>query len=199
MYTSSNNADGFYNNYISRGLCGTGPVNQQDFTIQDAANIGLRPNYNSDGLCWICPLGCMYVPSSHPRKEQIQETLLTFANKGAHPIYVNLPFFELSPNKIHAIKSINSPENLPEYIIQILEIISLNHLPHKVKLFVRNCDTTKHQYNQCTLIGSSDSLLGYSGTRDNNWNILNLDFFLELVSTPEEWEGHRASQQQKYC
>ena len=120
---------------------------------------------------------------------------MTFANKGAHPIYVNLPFFELSPNKIHAIKSIKLPENLPEYIIQILEIISLNHLPHEVKLFVRHCDTTKHQYNQCTLIGSSDSLLGYSGTRDNNWNIRNLDFFLELVSIPEEWEGYRASQQ----
>ena len=46
MYTSSDDDDdGYYDNYISRGLCGTGPVNKQDFTIQDALNIGLQPKY----------------------------------------------------------------------------------------------------------------------------------------------------------
>ena len=35
MYTSlDDNDDGYFDNYISRGLCGTGPVNPQDFTIQ---------------------------------------------------------------------------------------------------------------------------------------------------------------------
>ena len=93
MYTSSDNDDdGYYNNYISRGLCGTSPVNQQDFTIQDAINIDLSLKYKSEGLCWICPLGCLYLPSSHPDREKIQEKLLLFANKGTHPIYFNLPF-----------------------------------------------------------------------------------------------------------
>ena len=84
--------DGYDDKYISRALlCGTGPVNQKDFTIQDALNIGLKPNYNSDGRgCWICPLGCLYVPTSHPRREEFHEALLTIANKGSHPIYVNL-------------------------------------------------------------------------------------------------------------
>ena len=186
----------YYDNYISRGLCGTGPVNQQDFTIQDAANMGLRPNYKSDGRgCWIFPLGCLYVPSGHPRREEFHEALLTIANKGSHPIYVKLTYFELSPDKIHAIKSINTTENLTEYIIHILYNISINHLPHEVEMFVRNCDTTKHQYNQCTLIGSSDCLLGYSGTLANNWNLGNLDFFLELTATPEEWKGWLAIKQ----
>ena len=96
MYTSSDdNDDGYFDNYISRGLCGTGPVNQQDFTIQDALNIGLRPYRCPGGYCWICPLGCLYVPRSHPDREKIQEELLLFANKGTHQIYINLPFFEL--------------------------------------------------------------------------------------------------------
>ena len=100
-----NNNDWYYYNYISRGLCGTGPVKQQDFTIHDAVNIGLTPNYNYDGRgCSICPLGCLYVPASHPRREEYHEALLTIANKGSHPIYVNLPFFELSPWKIDTIK-----------------------------------------------------------------------------------------------
>ena len=89
--------DGYYDNYISRGLCGTGPVNQQDFTIQDAVNIGLRPKYASDGHCWICPLGCLYVPRSHPEREKIQEELLLFANKVTHPVYTNLPFLNYHP------------------------------------------------------------------------------------------------------
>ena len=99
-YTSLDDVqDGHNDNYISRALLrGTGPVNQRDFTIHDAMNIGLEPNYNSDGRgCFICPLGCLYVPASHPQREEFHEALLRIANKGSHPIYVNLPFFELSP------------------------------------------------------------------------------------------------------
>ena len=99
-YTSLNNEDGFANNcipsavpaaatytslndeqdehddnYISRAfLRGTGPVNQRDFTIHDAMNIGLQPNYNSDGRgCFICPFVYLYVPASHPRREEFHE------------------------------------------------------------------------------------------------------------------------------
>ena len=147
MYTSSDdNDDGYYDNYISRAeLCGTGPVYHQQLTTQDVANMGLLPNHKShERGCWICPLGCLHVPAAHPQKEEFHEALLTFANKGSHPIYVNLPFFELSPNKIHAIKSIKTTENLTEHIICILHNISINHLPYEVEMFVRNCDTTKH-------------------------------------------------------
>ena len=66
MYTSSDDdGDGYYDSYISRvELCGTGPANQQDSTIQDAVNIGLQPNYKSDGRgCLICPLGYLYIPA----------------------------------------------------------------------------------------------------------------------------------------
>ena len=94
MYTTSNAKGGFYNGYISRGLCGTGPVNQQEFSILDAINIGLKPKPR--GQCWICPLGSLYVPSSHPQQEQVQATLLKFSNKGSYFIYINLPFFQLS-------------------------------------------------------------------------------------------------------
>ena len=84
IYTSSDDDDdGYYDNYISRALlCSTGPVNQQYFTIQDAANMGLRPDYKSNGRgCWICPLGYLYVPAAHPPKKEFHEALLTFANK----------------------------------------------------------------------------------------------------------------------
>ena len=98
MYTSSDDADdGYYDNYISRGLSGTGPVNQQDFTIQDAINIGLRPFCWPEGHCWICPLGYIYVPCSYPDREKIQEELLLFAKTGTHPIYINLPFLNYHP------------------------------------------------------------------------------------------------------
>ena len=114
------------------------------------------------GHCWICPLGFLYVPASHPNREYIQEKLLTFANKRTHPIYINLPFFVLSPMKIHAIKSINFP-GVVESTIDILETLSMNYLPCEVKTFVKNCDITAHQYNQRTLIGDSDSMQGFCG------------------------------------
>ena len=157
MYTSSDDSDdGFFDNYISRGLCGTGPVNQQDFTILDALNIGIRPYSCPKGHYWICPLGCLYVPCSHPDREKIQEELLIFANKGTHLLYINLSFFELSPMKIHALKSLSSSDEFSEVgygkteiaedIIDILKTLSMNHLPYEVKMFVKNCDITKHQY-----------------------------------------------------
>ena len=169
-------------------------VNQQHFTIQDAANIGLGPDSASNGRgCWICPLGRLYVPVGHSQKV-FHEALLTIANKGSHPIHVNLIYFELSPNKIHAIKSIKTKENLIENIIHILHNISLNFLPHEVEMFIRNCNTTKHQYKR-TLIGSSDCLRVSSNNPSVNLGNLNLDFFIELILTPEDWKGWHASRQ----
>ena len=137
------------------------------------------------------PLGCLYVCAGHPQREEIHEALLTIANKGFHPIYVNLTFFELSPNKIHAIKSINTTENLTNYIIHILHNISLNHIPHKVEMFVRNYNTTKHQYDQCTLLGSSNCLMGSSG--NPAINLGDLDFFWTHSNT---WRLARLASQQ---
>jgi len=100
MYTSSDDADdGYYDNYISRGLCGTGPVNQQDFTIQDAVNRGLSPKYKSKGHCWICPWDGLYVPFDHPYRELIHDKLLTFANKFTHPNRINFHFFNYHRSK----------------------------------------------------------------------------------------------------
>ena len=149
MYTSSyDDYNGYYNNYISRGLCGTVPVNQQDLTVQDAVNIGLSPKYKFKGHCWICPLGCLYVSSSHPERKMIHEQLLVFANKETHHIYTNLPFFELSPIKIHANKSLNSTvfgdiSELVEEIINILETLSMNHLSSEEK-YVSTTVTSRH-------------------------------------------------------
>ena len=196
MCTSSdNNDDWYYDNYISRGLCGTGPVNQQDFTIQDAVNIGLRPKHKSKGHCWICPLGCLYVSFSHPYLKRIQENLLSFANKGTHPIYTKLLVFELSPMKIHAIKSLHTSgfgdiTEIVEEIIDILETLSMNHLPLEVKMFVKNCDIMAHQYNQHTLIGASDSMQGFHGATFSNI----LDFLINFHSCPD-LEFWRARQQ----
>ena len=89
MYTSSdNNNDGYYDNYISRALLSdTGPVNQQDFTIQDAANIDLRPNYESDRRgCFIFPLGCLRGTYRQP-KGKIQQCS-TEQYSGRRPIFI---------------------------------------------------------------------------------------------------------------
>ena len=145
--------------------------------------MGLCPDYKSDGRgCWICPLGRLYVPGSHPQKEEFHEALLNIANKGLHPIHVNLICFELSHSKIHTIKTTkHTTENWTEFIIHLLHNISLNRLPHEVEMFVRNCDVTKHQYKY-TLIGSDDRQYLSCHGRD-----LNLDFFSELTATPEDW------------
>ena len=171
MYTSSDNDDGFYDDYISRGLCGTGPINKQEFSILDAVNIGLTPKPR--GQCWICPLGCLFVPSTHPDREQVQATLLKFANKGSHPIYVNQPSFQLSYRKIHQLISIDSPVNLTEHIIRILQNISMNILPNEVIHSVRNCDITKQHEHV-------NSLLGYRGTQAD----LNDINFLSFLKPP---------------
>ena len=69
--------------------------------------------------------------------------------------------------KIHALKSLSSSkvgiQERVDGIIEILETLSMNFLPHKVKLFVKNCDITTQQYNQRTLIGATNSLLGFRG------------------------------------
>ena len=55
MYTSSDvEDDGFYDYYISRGLCGIGPINKQEFSILDAINIGLAPKSrgNARSVLW---------------------------------------------------------------------------------------------------------------------------------------------------
>ena len=94
--------------------------------------------------------------------------------------------------KIHAIKSLNSSEiglsELVETIIDLLNTLFMNYLPREVKMFVKNCDITAHQYNQRTLIGPSDSILGFSVKRFGNMNIDN-------YQVNQEWEGWIARQQ----
>ena len=147
----------------------------------------------SKGHCWICPLGCLYVPRSHPHWEKIQEYLLVFANKGTHPIYTNLPFFELSPMKIHAIKSLDLHPSevglglLVGDIIESLDQLSMNHLPRNVKMFVKHCDITTHEYNQRTLIGAPDSLWGFDARHFSGMNIDNYQ--------KSEWDNWIARQQ----
>ena len=77
----------------------------------------------------------------------------------------------------------------------MLHNISLNLLPHKVETFVRNCDTTKHQY-KCTLIDSSDRLWVSSSNQGINLSNLNLDFFSKLTATPKDWPRYLASKQE---
>ena len=174
MYTSSDTEeDGFFDDYIARGLCGSGPINKQEFSILDFVNIGLTPKLK--GHCWICPLGCLFVPSTHPDREQVQATLLKFANKGSHPIYVNQPSFQLSYRKIYRLISIDSPVDLTEHIICILQNISMNIPPVDVIHSVRNCTITK-QHDHV------NSLLGYTGTQAD-LTALNMLSFLKSPPT----------------
>jgi len=62
-------------------------------------------------------------------------------------------------------------------------------------MFVRNCDTTKHRYNQCTLIGSSNCLTFSRGNPTINFD--NLDFFTQLSLTPKDWKGCYVSRQKR--
>ena len=86
--------------------------------------------------------------------------------------------------KIYAIKSLDSlvmgiPE-LVEEVVHILETLSMNYLPREVKMFVKNCDITAHQYNQRTFIGASDSMLGFCGGHFPN---------IDNYQLNPEWEG----------
>ena len=60
-------------------------------------------------------------------------------------------------------------------------------------MFGRNCDTTKHRYNQCTLIDSPDCLMSSRGNPAINLD--NLNFFTELTLTPKDWKGWHAIRQ----
>ena len=157
----------------------------------------ISPDYTSNGRGgWICPLDRLYVPASHPQKEEFHKALLKISNKGSYPIHVNLTCFKLSPNTIDAIKSIKTQKSLTGNIIYILHNISLNPLPHKVEMFFRNCDTTKEQC-KCTLIGSSGCLRASSRNHTGiHLGNLNLDFFFELTATPEDWPRLLASKQE---
>ena len=61
-------------------------------------------------------------------------------------------------------------------------------------MFVRNRNTTKHQYNQFTLLGFSDCLMGSNG--NPAINLGNLDFFSELTATPTDWPRWLARKQE---
>ena len=99
--------------------------------------------------------------------------------------------------KIHALKSLSSLDDmlelgygkteLVEDIIGLLDQLSMNHLPREVKMFVKHCDITTHEYSQRTLIGASDSLLGFNVKHFDSMNIYN-------YYTPE-WEDWIACQQ----
>ena len=102
----------------------------------------------SQGHCWICPLGCLFVPSRHPHHQHLCDKLLIFANKGSHPVFrLHQTVFELCPHKIHRLKQ-TFPKAVP-LILLTLEGLSLNEVAPEVKLFVRLCDTTAHQYEHC--------------------------------------------------
>ena len=97
--------------------------------------------------------------------------------------------------KIHVLKSLNSSEvgygipEIVENIIEILETLSMNILPSEVQMFVKNCDITAHQYNQRTLSGASDLMLGFRGeVHFSNMRIRNYEL-------NPEWEGWIACQQ----
>ena len=64
----------------------------------------------------------------------------------------------------------------------------MNHLPHKVKMFVKICDNTAHQYNQRILTGASDSMLGF---RVGHFDTMNIDNY----QLNPEWEDWIACQQ----
>jgi len=77
--------------------------------------------------------------------------------------------------------------DIVEDIIGILDQLSMNHLPREVEMFVKHCNITTHQYNQRTLIGASDSLLGFRVKHFGNMNIYN-------YHNPE-WDNWIARQQ----
>ena len=99
--------------------------------------------------------------------------------------------------KIHAIKSLSSLDemlevgygitDLVEDIIGILDQLSMNHLPREVKMFVKHCDITTHEYNQRTLIGAPDSLWGFDARHFSGMNIDNYQ--------KSEWDNWIARQQ----
>ena len=80
MYTSGDEVNNFYDNYLSRTK-----ETQKEFSIDDAISIGLQPK--NKGHCWICPLGCIYVPSQHPNLDEIHSLLDIIANIGFHPVF----------------------------------------------------------------------------------------------------------------
>lgn len=119
MHTSSDTNDGFYNNYIiSRGLWLTDSVNQQDFTIEDAINISQLLNLRDTVGFVLCAayIICTFQPSL---KEAYPQYTIDICQQRKSSHLCQAALFELAPHKIHAIKSINSPVNLPGHIIHI--------------------------------------------------------------------------------
>ena len=60
-------------------------------------------------------------------------------------------------------------------------------------MFVRNCNTTKHKYDQCALLDSFDCVMRSFGNK--SINLSNLDYFSELTARPKDWPGWLASKQ----
>ena len=160
MYSSGNIDDGFYDNYLSRTN-----ETQKEFSINDAISIGLKPK--NKGHCWICPLGCIYVPSQHPNIHKIHGLLEIIDNIGFHSTFNKnyltyrdddphneLTWYELSPEKIYALKS---AEKIAIFeILSTLEVISMNIVPPEVKTFVRLCNPKDHKYDSRTLYEAVD-------------------------------------------
>ena len=160
MYTSDDEVNEFYDNYLSRTK-----ETQKEFSINDATSIGLQPK--NKGHCWICPLGCIYVPSQHPNIHKIHGCLEIIANTGFHPTFNKnyltyrdddphneLTWYELSPKKIYALKSAKKIATFE--ILSTLEVISMNIVPPEVKTFVRLCNPKDHKYDSRTLYKAVD-------------------------------------------
>ena len=136
----------------------------------------------SQGHGWICPLGCLFVPSRHPHHQKLCAKLLLFANKGSHPVFrLHQTVFELCPHKIHGLKK--TSKNEVSSILTTLEGLSINKVPPEVNLFVRLCDTTAHQYEHC--LTDFSSLLTHP--RRENLSELGALTLLDPIYTGEEY------------
>ena len=139
MCISSNNLNCFYKYYIPQLPFPT----LQEISTEDAIYLGMSPK--TQGHCCICPLGCLFLPICHPNHQKLCNKLLIFANNRIHSVFRHQIVFKLCPHKIHGLKQ--TSKNKFSSILTTLERLSINEVPPEVKMLVRLCNTSDHQYN----------------------------------------------------
>jgi DNA excision repair protein ERCC-3 len=117
-HTNTNNTSS------SSGLAGFG---------SDFSNLPLKPDHIKRP-CWTCPDGFIFLEAFHDLYASAYDFLVAISEPVARPEFLHQ--YKLTPYSLYAAVATNIET---EAIINVLERLSKNVLPHQVKKFIRDC------------------------------------------------------------
>lgn len=112
---------------------GNTPSNADGAIGADFSNLRLKPDH-IQRPCWTCPDGIIFLEAFHDLYTSAYDFLVAISEPVARPEYVHQ--YKLTPYSLYAAVATNIET---ESIISVLDRLSKNELPKKVRKFIKDC------------------------------------------------------------